>query len=263
MKLQGHIHTVDQLNRDDHLAMFDLMNRHYEHVDTRVFTDDLAEKQWVLRLVDLDTGRLVGFSTQRLIPIDVNGQRRLVLFSGDTIVDEAAWGRPDFFNTSAALVSRLIAAHPNEDLYWYLISKGHRTYRFLPVFFREFFPRARVATPPLVKDILHGLGESRYPELYEPETGIIRADQHAYWLREDLMSIGEGRSRDRHVRFFLERNPGYAHGDELCCLAPLRMDNFTAVARRLIQQEQEGARDARTFVQPGVDLELQGRSTTV
>jgi|TARA_Y100000588_G_scaffold9730_1_gene10847 hypothetical protein len=263
MKLQGHILTVEQLNQDDHLAMLDLMDRHYEHVDTRVFADDLAEKQLVLKLVDPDTGRLAGFSTQKLIPIDVDGQRRLILFSGDTIVDEAAWGRPDFFNASAALVSRLIEAHPNEDLYWYLISKGHRTYRFLPVFFREFFPRARVPTPPLIKNILHGLGKSRFPELYEPETGIIRADQHAYWLRENLVPIGESRLRDRHVRFFLERNPGYVHGDELCCLAPLRLDNFTAVARRFIQQEQKGSRDARTFVQPGVDLELQGRSTAV
>ena len=28
---------------------------------------------------------------------------------------------------------------PHHDLFWFLISKGFRTYRFLPVFFKEFF----------------------------------------------------------------------------------------------------------------------------
>lgn len=263
MKLQGQIIGTDQLDHDDHLAMLDLMDRHYEHVDPQVFADDLAEKQWVLQLVDPDTGQLAGFSTQRLIPIDVDGHRRLILFSGDTIIDAAAWGRPELLNASAALVSRIIDAHPGEDLYWYLISKGHRTYRFLPVLFREFFPRRNAVIPPLIKDILDNLGESCFPGLYESETGIVRADEQAYWLRENMVPIGEGRLQDRHVSFFLEQNPGYSHGDELCCLAPLRIDNFTAVARRLIQHEQEGSHDARTFVQPGLDLELQGRSATV
>jgi hypothetical protein len=39
---------------------------------------------------------------------------------------------------------------------------------------------------------------------------------------------------DRHVRFFVERNPGHERGDELCCLAPLTRDNFTRAAWRVI-----------------------------
>jgi hypothetical protein len=36
------------------------------------------------------------------------------------------------------------------------------------------------------------------------------------------------------VRFFLERNPHYDRGDELCCLAPLTQENFTRAAYRVI-----------------------------
>jgi hypothetical protein len=39
---------------------------------------------------------------------------------------------------------------------------------------------------------------------------------------------------DPHVRFFVERNPEHAMGDELCCIAPLTGDNFTKAARRVI-----------------------------
>jgi len=39
------------------------------------------------------------------------------------------------------------------------------------------------------------------------------------------------------VRFFVERNPGHACGDELCCLAPLTRANFTPAAHRVIGPE--------------------------
>jgi hypothetical protein len=42
------------------------------------------------------------------------------------------------------------------------------------------------------------------------------------------------RLRDPFVRFFVERNPGHARGDALCCLAPLTRANFTPAAYRVI-----------------------------
>jgi SAM-dependent methyltransferase len=38
--------------------------------------------------------------------------------------------------------------------------------------------------------------------------------------------------RDPHIRFFAERNFGHALGDELCCIAPLTLANFTPAAYR-------------------------------
>jgi hypothetical protein len=37
------------------------------------------------------------------------------------------------------------------------------------------------------------------------------------------------------VRFFLERNPGHAAGDELVSLASLADDNLTPAARRMMR----------------------------
>ena len=47
--------------------------------------------------------------------------------------------------------------------------------------------------------------------------------------------LPDSRLHDPHVRFFVERNPGHARGDELCCLAPLTRQNFSATAERLIR----------------------------
>jgi hypothetical protein len=36
------------------------------------------------------------------------------------------------------------------------------------------------------------------------------------------------------VRFFLEKNPGYARGDELVCVAEISPGNMRGLARRML-----------------------------
>jgi hypothetical protein len=36
-----------------------------------------------------------------------------------------------------------------------------------------------------------------------------------------------------HVRFFVERNPGHADGEELACLAEIRLRDLARVAGRI------------------------------
>ena len=50
------------------------------------------------------------------------------------------------------LALSLIDERPGAELYWFLIAKGYKTYRFLPVFFRSSIPirpgRRRTARKP-------------------------------------------------------------------------------------------------------------------
>src|SRR5439155_11047971 len=131
----------------------------------------------------------------------------------------------------------LIDAHPDAELYWFLISKGYKTYRFLPVFFREFFPCHDAPTPAATQAVIDALARSRYPDDYDAGAGIIRAGAWQYRLREGLADVTPERLRDPHVRFFQARNPGHAQGDELCCVAPLTRANFTPAAYRVIGPE--------------------------
>jgi hypothetical protein len=116
-----------------------------------------------------------------------------------------------------------------------LITKGYRTYRFLPVYFREFYPRYDVATPAWETTLMDALGKHKFGPAYDRVSRIVRATPASYRLRNGCDELTTERLADPHVRFFAARNPGHAAGDELCCLAPLREDNFSPVARRLIR----------------------------
>jgi hypothetical protein len=212
--------------------MFGLMTRYYEGVDRATFDSDLDEKEWVIQIVDEDTGRLHGFSTQKLLDVEVGGRTVYALFSGDTIIDSAARGERSLFEVSGWFVRSLMSTYPAAELYWFLISKGYKTYRFLPLFFREFYPRHEEPTPPRMVEVIDALAGAKFPAAYDRRLGIVKAGPSACRLRPGMADVTPDRLRDPHVRFFAERNPGHGRGDELCCIAALTPANFTAAACR-------------------------------
>jgi hypothetical protein len=234
MRLAASLTPTAELTPTRREAMFRLMCRHYDNVSRPAFDADLAEKTWVIQLTDKGGDELRGFSTQVVLEANVAGRPVRALFSGDTIVDRDHWGDPALASRWGRLALSLIDADPDAELYWFLLSKGYRTYRFLPLFFREFAPRVGFEMPPRFRAVIDALAHSRYPADCDADAGIVRANASQYRLREGLADITPERLRDSDIRFFCERNPGHARGDELCCLAPLTRANFTPAAYRVI-----------------------------
>jgi len=234
MKLIGKLVRVADIEVRQRDEMFALMDRYYTGMERNVFEADLSQKQWVIQIVDTEANAIRGFSTQMLLNLEIAGRPLRALFSGDTIVDHKSWAQNTLPQTWGRFALSLIDEDPSIETYWFLISKGYKTYRFLPLFFREFYPRFNVPTPDWAAEVIHALGRYKYPVEYDSDAGIIRANCSAYSLRSGVADITLERLRDPHIRFFTERNPGHARGDELCCIAPLTKDNFTFAAYRAI-----------------------------
>ena len=219
------------LTPDDRAAMFALMDSHFEGVSPDVFDRDLDEKDCVLRIVR--DGALVGFSTLQVYPTTFAGHRINVIYSGDTIVAPEAWGTPVLARGWIALVRAIQATRPDESWYWLLLSSGFRTYRFLPVFWRDFWPRYDKTPDDGMQVMASALAGERFNGCYDERTGIVRFPRPQR-LRDHLACIPEGKRNDSHVRFFLERNPGHGAGDELVCLTALTEENLTAAGARMV-----------------------------
>jgi hypothetical protein len=237
MRLKGLLVPTPSVTDAQRDAMFALMDRHYQNITRAAFAQDLAEKQWVILLLDPQTEEVCGFSTQVLFDATVAGRPIKALFSGDTIVARDRWGDPALAHVWGRLALSLIDSLPDGELYWFLISKGYKTYRFLPLFFREFYPRYDVATPAWAATVIDAFGRSRYGDRFDPGLGIIRAGPRGDRLRPGIADLTPQRRLDPHVQFFAACNPGHARGDELCCLAPLTRGNFLPAAYRVIGRE--------------------------
>lgn len=237
MKLLGSIVAVGDLDAVDRDGMFALMDRMYANMNRDSFERDLDAKEWILRLDDPAANRLVGFSTQKIIEVHIDGRPIKALFSGDTVVDRQHWGDTALASTWGNFALQLIDSHRDESLYWFLISKGFRTYRYLPLFFREYAPRCDAADSDEALRIIDALGRFIAPEQYDSRSRILRADTTKEYVRSRFGDVRTRSRHDRHVEYFVRCNPGYARGDELCCLAPLTHDNFTPLAWRMIRTQ--------------------------
>jgi hypothetical protein len=235
--LQSRIVPVAEVTEADARAMYQVFLRHYDCVSPDKFLSDLAEKDCVLVLRDSNAS-ICGFSTQKLLRVWVGGTPVRAVFSGDTIVDRAHWGDQELGRCWCRYVSSLYSEEPDVPLYWFLISKGYRTYLYLPLFFETFYPNCQTTTPEFEQCALDTLATAKFPLHYRPESGVIEFAESQGQLKPHLAEIPARRLRHPHVRFFLRRNPGFAAGCELACLAEISPSNMKLFAGRILQQAQ-------------------------
>jgi hypothetical protein len=220
-----------ELSSQQRTEMFKLLSDHFVGVSREQFEVDLQEKNWIILLKR--KGRIVGFSTLLAYESSFGKEPVSVVYSGDTIVAREAWGSMSLAQTWIASVNQLRIQYPRGRYYWLLLTSGFRTYRFLPVFWREFFPRFDAPTPDSVKRLLDQLATERFGTQYDPVTGLVRFEKPQR-LRGELAGVSDGRKLNPHVAFFLARNPGHGLGDELVCLTELHERNLTDAGKRMV-----------------------------
>ena len=219
-------------------AMFGLYSRYYDGTSEQLFRHDLSEKHYVILLEDSE-GVLQGFSTALVNEHEFQGERVRSYYSGDTVVDERYWGQQALPTASFRLTGHIKAAEPETPLYWFLLVKGHRTYRYLSTFFKTYYPNHEGDTPSHEKIIMAMLAIERFGPAYDHDRGIVSFDTSHGHLKPALAEIPE-KDRDRPlVKYFLQRNPGYVQGEELVCLTELAPDNLRPLAERLFRQGME------------------------
>lgn len=214
-------------------AMYGVFSRYYVNADAARFEADLKEKDWVIQLRN-EALEMVGFSTLQLYEHAGSAGKAMIIYSGDTIIDREYRLTGNLPGAFGHFLVRTIEAYPGTPVYWLLTSKGARTYRFPPVFFRTFYPVHDQQTPQPLQALMDEVATEKFGADYSAETKIVDHHGKRDWLcasEHDPMLLGRD---DPHIRFFLERNPGYIRGDELVCLTEISKGNLNARGRRVI-----------------------------
>jgi len=226
---------VESLAREDTERMYDLMTESFDNVKRDKFINDLREKEGVIVLRD-EIDNIVGFSTWQVLKSDFCGSKITALFSGDTIVDESNRGQVVLFREYVRLLHWLMR-ESGTDTYWFLLSKGIKTYLILPTFLKSYYPCVDDIGTPNLKDVLDHFAFEKFGRLYDSESGIIRFDPPADRLKPCNTVIPDRLLLNGHVKYFLKRNPGYVNGDELACITKIEESNYTNAFRRLLRPE--------------------------
>lgn len=233
MGLRGELVEVSLLSENDKEIMRRLMECYYENIQPENFFADLMEKDWALLLKSEDQS-IRGFTTIKLYDIQVGTEPVRLVYSGDTIVEPSYWGDLELHRTWIRAVFSRVASYKS---YWLLLSKGYKTYRFLPVYFHYFYPCQDIVTPDFEKRVMDTFGRMKYPENYSSDSGVIYMHGARDYLKQGVAEITGERLHHPHIRFFAAQNPGHSFGDELVCLAELSLENMKPMTRRYLKIE--------------------------
>ena len=230
-KLKAKTLSVPHLREGKVEEMWVVFHQYYDDIERERFESDLSAKSHVILLYDTGSRELQGFSTLQLISNTLEGRRFLAIYSGDTVINEAYWGQTALQRAFTLYTLKHMALNPAIPVYWFLISKGYKTYLLLTRNYVEHWPRWEEPTPPFQKAILDKLSSDKFADSWKPELGVLQFDTPQGKLKEEVAEIDQDLLRHyRDILFFTEANPGHRDGDELCCLGrvnPAFIFNFT------------------------------------
>ena len=216
--LSASLVPIDRIGPSDRNAMWDLFASYYDAVCRERFDSDLVGKSHAFLLRARADGSVQGFSTIATFERRVQGRKVVGIFSGDTIVARAHWSQTALQRAFFVYVMEVKLRNPRVPVYWFLISKGYKTYLLLARNFPEYWPRWERATPAWQAAVLDDFARERFGAAWRPEQGLLKFERCEGRLKGGVAQIDDRARRLPEVRFFEERNPGHAQGDELCCL---------------------------------------------
>ena len=244
--LDASYRDIESLDSDLRSDMFALFEQYYDAVTPEQFLRDLESKTIAILLTG-DDGVLQGFSTLEIIHFETEDGPAMALYSGDTIISHEYWGEQTLSYAWCFFAGQVKHQHPDIPLYWFLIVKGHRTYRYLPAFTRSFYPTCREATPPKLQGIMDRLATAKFGDAYQQGAGILHFPESRGHLRPRWAELDDKLQAKPHVAYFLRTNPGFASGDELVCITELCEQNMRFVSRAAFMKGMNSCPDGTAF----------------
>ncbi len=231
--LRGVTVPRESLTESQRAQMLALMQLCYAGVSPERFAKDLEAKQFVILLSVRRTGELAGFSTVRVAEERLGGRVTEVVYSGDTVIHPDHWGQKELQRCFSLFLLGRKLRQPLRPLFWLLLSAGYKTYLLAANYFPRTLPRHDWQAPPERRAFLAELAGRWFGTQYDAARGTLRFDGLHYHVRQGLVPIDREAARHPDIAFFAERNPGHVQGDELVCLAEVRLWDLARALRRI------------------------------
>lgn len=210
------------LTEPEKQSMYQIMQRYYNNVSREQFEIDLYEKTDVILLLNA-VGTIVGFSTLLNKKMKIAGRDILALYSGDTVLDRAYWGNGTLGLAFGAYLTKAKLQNPFLPVYWFLISKGYKTYLLMANNFPLHYPRFEKPTPQKIQIFIDHFYTNKFGASYNSEKGLIQPQEISSSLKTTVADIDSDLLKHPRIHFFARQNPGWIYGQELTCIAEVTL----------------------------------------
>ena len=224
-KVQHRRKNVSDLSTKNHQEMFELFEQYYNDVSFEMFLSDLREKDHVFILRN-EENELIGFSTIFRRLMGKSKHQYTALFSGDTVIRKDYWGNKALQKAFFFYILESKILSGTRPLYWFLQSKGFKTYMMMRKNFSHSFPKVGQDTPKPLQNALNEFYQKKYSENFKEESGLIQFPSSKGAAKLEHCKPEEKHLTNNDIQFFIKKNPEYFKGDELACIAEIRYRDF-------------------------------------
>ncbi len=227
--IRAALRPVPQLTPDEWSEVLTFGSRYFEGA----LEASLRTKQEVILLRD-QAGSLVGIGGVEMFDLTVNGRTVTVIHAGNAAFADETRGQSHVQRLGFRYFLRAKGAHPLRPVYLAYTTFSWRSYLMLTRNFGVSWPRADAVMQEEVAALYELVGRRLMGERFESASGLTRNLERR--LRPEIAALPARLEQDVDARFFVQRNPGYASGDVVLCLAPLDAGNWWSVARRALRR---------------------------
>jgi len=239
-------HSIEQIRVSEILEMHQVFTQYYANADLGTFFRDLSKKDGAFIVRDRKSGRIKGFSTLKKLKIPFGKRDVVGYFSGDTILERDIWGGTQFQSAFTRYMLRAKLRYLGRPVYWFLISKGYKTYLLLANNFLSYYPRYDRPTDSPLRELVVAYCKRLFPDNYNARTGLLEFGDNAQHLHADVAPItDELRQRYPKIRFFEQVNPTWQQGTELPCVGEITMHTIVRAALKQLRKRISRAASAR------------------
>ncbi|MDC0255157.1 hypothetical protein OAK75_09660 [Bacteriovoracales bacterium] len=236
-RLKAKVVSLEDVTLPERAKMFRLYKRYYANSERDKFQKDLLSKDKVILLHSIKDNELQGFSTLKHVALTLsNGKDVRGIFSGDTIIEKAYWGDKALNMAFSLYLFKEKYKRPFDPLYWFLISKGFKTYLLLANNFPNYYPSVDCETPSEMSEIMDSFSISNFPKAYNKERKTLSFGSGYDHLKSSVAPIDDVLiSKNKKVAYFVEKNPNWQVGEELVCLGVFNWKVPAAVVVKIIK----------------------------
>jgi len=227
---------IEGLLDDTIEAMVSLYLENFDGSSEVIFRSDLADKDEAILLFCDEC--LVGFTTLKVFEVTWCSRSVRIVYSGDTIVSPLHWGQQELAFAWISRIGQIKHNAPALPLFWFLLVKGHRTFKYLSVFGKSFFPHWLAHRDDL-KSLADQLASAKFGADYDPGTGVVKFPTSRGHLKAAIARASPEEMTKAATQFFFLKNPGYRIGHELVCICELELFNMKPLAGRIFCRADE------------------------
>ncbi|RZL08780.1 MAG: hypothetical protein EOP40_11995 [Rubrivivax sp.] len=227
-KIYTRYQALSDIQVQDVREMFKVFCRYYENTSLDQFVSDLGRKTGAFIIRRKSDDAIVGFSTMGIYHMEVDGKKIRGIFSGDTILEKEYWGNRAM---NAAFVKRVLIEaikDPFTPQYWFLISKGYKTFLLLTRNFPQHYPHPTQDNPHM-KHIVEAYCDKLFPGKLNRDTMVLDFGDGYNCLKNNVTPITQEQRLEEDIAFFEQRNPDWERGTELPCVGRADLVTFFQV----------------------------------